>query len=411
MKSHRFSLALLLVAILGLLGGLAWLIHLRFESGRAYAPRSSLRTDPLGSKALHDAYAEITGLEVRRNFAPLVQLQEIPRGAALLLLNTSGRQMHPLEEFDELRNFVAGGGRLVIAMNPDRTAYRYLEDESSSEEEEEDGDLAEEDDEDDRRFTRRSDSEDDFFWQGLALTYGEHEGGEAHLVTGSESLLPERIPWREGGVLVDFDPGIWTPLYQVGDEVVAAQRTLGKGSIVVLTDDYLFSNEALLKHRFPALLAWVPGGKDLIIFEETHLGVSEPSGVATLMRRYGLEGFALAFAGLLALVVWRGNSPMLPTFHGRARDQVIRSEHSTEAGLGDLIQRSLPAKTHPAAAFEAWKRTFIRTPADEKFYAAELQEIENLLHAQEQMPKRQRNPQATHSQIKSIINRKIRKRP
>jgi len=418
MSRHRFSILIFLLALGGLIGGLAWLIHLRFESGHAYALRSSLRSDPLGSKALHDAYAELPVLQVSRNFVPLVQLQALSPAATLLLLNTGGRQMHQLADFDRVVDFVERGGRLVIAMNPERVAYQHLgdeRDEKNDSEADAQGDeatseAADDDAEKSSGYTRRSAQENELFWAGLALRHGAHEGGEALRAAAAAANLPQRIPWREGGVLVEFDEEVWSPVYQIDAEIVAAQRRFGAGSIVVLTDDYLFSNEALLKHRYAQLLAWVLEAQSALIFEETHLGVSERSGVATLMRRYGLEGFALACAGLMALIVWRGASPMLPPFTGRARDQVIRSEHSIEAGLGDLIQRSLPASAMPQLAFTAWQQSFIRTQADQRFYAAELDEIEALLRAQDSLPARQRQPLVTHLKIKSIINRKKRRR-
>jgi len=416
MKGRRYSIIIFLLLMAGLIGGLAWLIQLRFESGNAYALRSSLRSDPLGAKALHDALAELPGLQVSRNFVPLVQLPSLPPEATLLLLNTGGGQLHPLAQYAQVVDFVERGGRLVIAMNPRRVAYQHLEDEEEQDVEADappDQATGEADDSEAQkgtRFTRRSSGEDAQFWAGLALRYGEHRGGEARRTPLAAADLPGRIPWREGGVLVEFDAEVWSPVYQIEDEVVAAQRTLGAGSIVVLTDDYLFSNEALLKHRMTHWLAWVLGDCEQLIFEETHLGVAEPAGVATLMRRYGLEGFAFAFAGLMALVVWRGASPLLPPFPGRTPAQVIRSGHSVEAGLGDLIQRSLPPDELPQLAFQAWQKSFIRTRADRCFYAAEIGEIETLLQEQASLPARQRQPQATHLKIKSIINRKKRRR-
>lgn len=409
MRRQWLSVSLFLLAIAGLLGGLAWLIHLRFESGRAYAQRSSLRSDPLGSKALHDAYAELPNLRVSRNFVPLVQLPELPPGATLLLLNTGGGQLHPLADAGVVVDFVEKGGRLVVALDPGRIAYEHLEDEQADEHgEEADTDTGTGGEH--RSFTRRGHAETDFFWKDLALRHGKHTGGEAERTASADALLPESLSWREGGVLVEFDADAWSPLYQIDDEVVAARRSYGAGEIVVLTDDYLFSNEALLKHRFPRLFAWVLRGKSELIFEETHLGVSERAGIATLVRRYRLDGFAIAFTCLMGLIVWRGAMPLLPPFGGRAEDRIVRPEHSIEAGLGDLLHRSLPPSALPKAAFEAWKRTFIRNEADRRHYAAELDEAETLLQAQESLPPRRRKPVETHLTIKSIINRKKRRR-
>lgn len=409
---QRLSLTIFLLALAGLLGGLAWLVNLRFESGHAYALRSSLRSDPLGSKALHDAYTELPAFAVKRNFTPLVQLHPLSPDAALVFLNTDGRSMHRLANFDRIVDFVEGGGRLFIALNPNQVAYAHLDDEDPPAD---DADGETDLDEGSEKskpssYVRRAGSENDFFWGELALRRGDHEGGEARRATEAPPELPERIPWRGDGALVEFDAAIWTPVYMVEEAVVAAQRAFGAGRIIVMTDDYLFSNEALLKHRYPELLAWVPGGQSELIFEETHLGVAEPAGVATLIRRYGLEGFALAFAGLMALVVWRGASPLLPPFAGRTQDQVVRSEHSLEAGLSDLIRRSVPPKALPRQAFEAWKQSFVRTKADERFYAETLSAVEALLQTQEALPTRQRKPGETHLKIKSIINRKKRTR-
>lgn len=413
MRRQWLSVSIFLLAVAGLLGGLFWLIHLRFESGRAYAQRSSLRSDPLGSKALHDAYAELPNLRVSRNFVPLVQLLELPPGATLLLLNTGGGQLHPVADIDVVVDFVEKGGRLVVALDPARIAYEHLEDERVDEPGEEADAEADGDGENGREhrsFTRRGRAETDFFWKDLALQHGKHTGGEAARTAAAGALLPESLPWREGGVLVEFDAEAWSPVYEIDDEVVAARRSFGEGEIVVLTDDYLFSNEALLKHRFPGLFAWVLRGQSELIFEETHLGVSERAGIATLVRRYRLDGFAIALTCLMGLIVWRGAAPLLPAFGGRARDQIIRSEHSIEAGLGDLLHRSLPLSAMPKQAFEAWKRTFIRNEADRRHYAAELEEAETLLQAQDSLPPRRRNPTETHLTIKSIINRKKRRR-
>lgn len=411
MRRRWLSVSVFILACAGLLGGLAWLIHLRFESGRAYAPRSSLRSDPLGSKALHDAFAELPHLRVSRNFLPLVQLPELSPEATLLLLHTAGGQLHSLADVDAVVDFVAGGGRLVVALDPKRIAYEHLDDEAADAADEGVDTPAETaGDEAQRSFTRRSRGETDFFWKDLALQHGQHSGGEATRTASAPTKPPESLPWREGGVLVDFDADVWSPLYQIEDEVVAAVRSYGQGEILVLTDDYLFSNEALLKHRFPRLFAWIVQGKSELIFEETHLGVSESVGIARLIWRYRLDGFVIAFFSLMGLIVWRGAVPLLPAFAGRAHGPVIQSEHSTEAGLGDLLHRSLPGSDMPRLAFEAWQRSFIRSDAERRHDAAELEEAEKLLQAQDSLPLRKRQPVETHLKIKSIINRKKRRR-
>ncbi len=147
-----------------------------------------------------------------------------------------------------------------------------------------------------------------------------------------------------------------------------------------------------------------------MIFDETHLGVSETTGIAKLIRRYRLSGFFVALFALWLLVVWRGASPLLPHFANRTGEDVILADHSSEAGLADLVRRSVPLSKMPAEAFRKWKATFIKTETDRRYYAAELEEAETILSEQAAASALRTHPLQTHLRIKSIINRKKRKR-
>ncbi|CAA6676643.1 Unannotated [Lentimonas sp. CC4] len=410
MRMRVFILLLLVVALVGLLAGVSWLIHLRFETGQAYPRGSSLRADPVGVKALFEAYESIDRLDVRRNFTPLNEIDDLPSEATLLLLNTRGWNLYQLAQFDSIERFVSSGGRLVVALNPEHVAYQYIE--GDDEGADEDSEAIEGQEEVDRKsvFARRAEGKQRRFWAEVELVYGEHEGGDALCVDVDDvAALPLSLPWREGGALGETGED-WTPVYQIEEEVVVAQRAYGRGSIVLLTDDYLFSNEALLKHRYAELLTWVLGDQSTIIFDETHLGVSEGTGVAMLMRRYRLGGFCLGCAVLLLLVVWRGVSPLLPAHAGRSQGNVMFAEHSTEAGLSDLVRRSVSAVDLPREAFSQWKDSFIRNAADEAYYAQEIQEVHTFLAEYADLPKRKRKPFECHLNIQSIINRKKRRR-
>ena len=415
MRAKVLSAALLLIVLLGLLGGVSWLIHLRFATGQAYPDGSSLRADPVGAKVLFDSYDALGGVFVVRNFTPFAEVEALPAGATLLMLNMPGRSLYQLAMHDSIERFVSSGGRLVVALNPDHIAYQYVEEEadedvSDEEPEQTDASVEEKEEEAEQKsmFARRAEASQQRFWAEIALLHGAHEGGDAQCT--DETLgLPMSLPWREGGVLDELGED-WVALYKIEEEVVVAQRDLGRGSIVLLTDDYLFSNEALLKHRYSDLLTWVLGEGRTVIFDETHLGVSESTGVAILMRRYRLGGFCLGCVILMALVVWRGVSPLLPAHAGRTKGNIILAEHSTEAGLSDLVRRSVSAVDLPREAFRQWKQSFIRNAADEAHYAKELGEVHELLAEYTELPKRKRKPAELHLNIQTIINRKKRRR-
>ena len=404
-------------ALVVLLFGLNRLIQLRFETGRAYAPLSSLRTDPMGAKALHDALSGMEGVDVERNYVPLNQLVKLPVEATVLMLNVRGGELFGLGDAEVVRDFVSEGGRLVVALDRRGLAYKHLdEDGAVIDPDEAEGDeqvgseaTVESDEAEPVRWSRRSLFDEFEVWEGLALRHGKHEGGSAVRSGGAPVALPETLRWREGGVLEDFDPKVWTPLFEVDGEVVVAMRDYGAGTIVVMTDSYLFSNEAMFQDREVGFLSWVTGASGKVIFEETHLGVAERTGISSLMRRYGLFEFVFAFGGVALLVVWRGSQAFLPAHTAVDSTNVVQSERSVEAGFCDLVGRHLRGAGLAREAFEIWKRSFIRTGADEARYAKELREIDALLKEDGDAASRERRPAETHFKIKTILNRKRRR--
>ena len=70
----KASLLFFLLAFVGFAAGLVHLFHLRFESGDNYPPYSSLRADPLGTKALFESLEPL--VETRRHLQTLSKLSD-----------------------------------------------------------------------------------------------------------------------------------------------------------------------------------------------------------------------------------------------------------------------------------------------------------------------------------------------
>ncbi len=409
MKGKRLASVFFLIAIVGLVGGLSWLIRMRFDSGEVYPRGSSFRPDPLGAKALFEAYSGIPTLTVTRNFTLFSQSRNMPEGAVVLFLNASKRTLLDLQKESQLHRFVEDGGRLFIGMSPRRGNSRDFNSSREKDSSEELEDLDELESEEDYSVSLSDDEVEPMMFDGLELAFGEHEGGSALRLT-SDTTLPAELIWHQGSIL-ELDPEYesWNTLYGVGDEVVAAERSLGAGKVIVFTDDFLFTNEALLKDRSSDLLVWVLGEHSQVIFDETHLGVVEQGGVAKLIRRYQLSGFVLILGFLFTLVAWRGWSALLPSYDREDMGNLVRAEQSTESGLADLIRRNIDAVDLPLEAFRAWKVSIVQSDADRTYWSSELEEIEILLTQYQEVIPRKRKPSELHLKIQTIINRKTRK--
>jgi hypothetical protein len=114
-------LRFVLFAILGLvfLIGLIELLLLRFETGDVYPAYSSLRSDPLGTRVLHDSIEKINSSLVSRNYLQLQQLEFKNHmtffylGASVFDPEYASPDLLKLAE-----HLTHAGGRLVLSFMP-----------------------------------------------------------------------------------------------------------------------------------------------------------------------------------------------------------------------------------------------------------------------------------------------------
>src|SRR5437762_6692322 len=119
MKKNQLILVLLpvLLVLFGL--GVGRLFQLRFEAGDVYPPYSSLRADPLGTKALFESLEILRGITVQRFFQRLDKLRE-GRGTTLFVFGAQAFDMDysTEDEYKKLEQFMFDGGRIVISFAP-----------------------------------------------------------------------------------------------------------------------------------------------------------------------------------------------------------------------------------------------------------------------------------------------------
>src|SRR6185369_11929954 len=133
-------------------------------------------------------------------------------------------------------------------------------------------------------------------------------------------------------------------------------REYGKGALILSTDSYMFSNEALRKDRQTRLIAQLLGDARNIVFDEGHNGMRDEASLGTLARRYRLHGFAAGLLLLAALFLWKSSARFLPAIADEDRLDSV-SGKDTASGLAKLLKRSVPAAQLAQVCLAEWKKS------------------------------------------------------
>lgn len=366
MKRPHWIALVILLCVGGFAFGMAKLLHVRMERGDIYPRSSSLRVDPLGTRALADSLDSLPGIETDRNYRHWRQV-DLPNDATLYILHA-----HPVHLFDRddrapnrLLEFTGRGGRLVWSYV---SFYRDFDDRFHELDEDEEEEIIEvspigpEEPADPGEAKQETESDEDAAsdekltvdikemnaekekvldpWD-MSVSRGDFDPQRAKLAADIEA--PGEIVWNDDSYFTEFTED-WTVVYETTNGPVVLMRAYGKGEIIALADPYLLSNEALMLDREAAWLGWLHGDSAHAIFDEWHLGLQEPSGVTILMKRYRLGGLALGLLALTALFVWRNLYSLTPIYASESRvgAGVVRLSGSTHTGLRNLLKRAIP---------------------------------------------------------------------
>lgn len=311
---------------------LAHFLALRFRAGDIYPPYSSLRSDPLGCRALYEALGRLDGVTAVRHFGR----EGGPAGGQGVTIFRLGLRHGDFWWSGPGDNGAPGwsppaGTRLAAALNPSRRLSQSTLFEAIW-------------------GVRLAPDPAGAPWKSSDPVCRRAPGF-------TEEGPEETIPCRPGWSLEILDPR-WTPAYlRDGRPVVAWKSLDGGGTVVLLAESFVLSNETLARERRPGFLAWLTGPGTRMIFDETHFGLRETRGVASLGRQYGLEGLAAGLLVLALLFVWKNGLPLVPP-RSMDGDRVIRSGGGIESsrGMVRLLRRHVPDTELLSVCFSEWRR-------------------------------------------------------
>ena len=351
------ALGLLLMAALFVVAT-SHLFVQRFQRGDLFPAYSSLRSDPLGVKVLAEGLAA-TGREVKRNYTPLANL-ELSTNTTLVQVGLKARFLGKQKQ-DRLLSFVEQGGQLLMAYGPRPPGQSRAEEcECPAEDEDKAEDSTEEQQTDEPSLstkpasaaeTTETDEEKTtglLKRLGLELAVAEFEeadrpkGRYRTLAQGQLASSALQLPWFSARYFTGLAEE-WQVILQSGPEQpVLIARPWGEGRIILASDAYFLSNEAMWQHRQPRLLAWALGRTTTIVFDETVHGLSRQRSLSGLLKDFQLQGVVAGLLLVAVLFVWRSSQPLLPPRpslphqgkQGQGRDQF--------SGLVNIIRRHPP---------------------------------------------------------------------
>lgn len=439
--NRRANLLLAVAAVLlaGFGLGVTHLFQLRFDAGDIYPPYSSLRADPLGTRALLESLEAIPGVTATALLDPLPKAGG-GRDTTLLVLGTSHHAVEQMSRQDvrDLEQFMREGGRVVFAFHPFavESRYRQLEAERTAKRQSE-ADAKEpksppksrkrgKDDERTPEALRPVKLREQWAVAFATRDLDTDDAGVARPATtervSGPGSLPAQIVCRTALHFTGLD-GRWRTNYARIESIAKREREVGgpwrtnhtraalpvvierdfaKGSLVFCADSYPFSNEALRKDRQTALLAWFLGANHRVVFDETHLGVENQPGVATLARRYRLHGLFGALVVLAVLFVWKNATSLVPPHE---EDGIEIGGHvagkDSASGFVNLLRRSIPPSALLGTCFAEWRKSHAHANSH---LAGKSQRMEAVVQAQAALPARERRPADAYLEVSRILN-------
>lgn len=354
------------IVFLGALGawfaaGVFGLLRARYERGDVYPPYSSLRADPLGARALHDALRALPELDVRRSLDDPGRL-EGGRGLTVLILGVDESQVrHGDDSVRAYESLAISGARVVVALSAIDLAAAVptptppADPPTPGPEPESDGSP--------ERHRPRSVAESwGFDLETLALPKDDDDQPIASRASRrGAGPGPASIVWHSPLCFRDLARS-WEVIYERAGRPVVIERPFGGGRLVLASDSYFASNEALRENPHADFLLRLIGAPRRIVIDETHLGIAEAPGIVTLARRYRLAPAAAVLAVLAVLFVWRAATPLVPRAEDAAAGAPVIGRDAAE-GFIRLLQRGIRPAELPRACVEEWRRSFGKSRA------------------------------------------------
>ncbi|HTL56140.1 MAG TPA: DUF4350 domain-containing protein [Candidatus Limnocylindrales bacterium] len=374
--------------------GVLQLFRVRYAAGDVYPEYSSLRSDPLGTMMLFEALETMGSLTVKRDFSDANNLPP-GSGTTYLHLASSAAEWGPMPEeaVKEIERFLRNGGRLVITFLPETSPLSWItsgkvsppvparRNKSKSPQ---------------KKTVKRSPLQESLGveFERLSFSSGELRSNSVQVLNQNGMSLPSPLAWHSPIIFTNLDAA-WQTIYARGTNPVVIERQFGAGSVVMSSDSYFISNEALRKERHADLLAWLIGPGKQVMFDEAHLGIVESGNVTSLMRKYRLGAMAAALLLLALLFVWKNTATFGPPAMPLKVGSFIKGRESAD-GLVNLLRRNVVPRDLLSLCFEEWTKSL---GAGTSYPIARVDRAQSVIEAENKRAQTQRDPVRAYIEI------------
>jgi hypothetical protein len=367
-KNRVFNILLLLLVAGAFLYGIAHLFALRFQAGDVFPPYSTLRGDPLGAKVLYDSLQALPEVVVERNEKPLGRFAA-GETTTLFYLGTKSYYW-PEKEIEALEKIASTGGRVVICLHPEKTEMRLVPprpDKSPTK----NGSPSPTPEPSEKTFDRQQLAQR---WK-FQIHYSKDSDDDSPAANLIGAGLEPEVPWHSA-IYFDSVTDPWRAVYAVDGRAVLIEGRFGAGSLVLVSDSYFVSNEAMVADRKPALLSWLAGNGRRLVFDETHHNVFEQPGIANLLRKYRLHGLIAGLLLLAGLFVWKSAVSFLPRERADDEAKAMIEGRDAYSGFTNLLRRGLRPADLLSTCVAEWRKSFRNVAPDLGTKLAPLAEAE-----------------------------------
>jgi hypothetical protein len=323
--------------------------EVRLETQEGYPPASSFRADARGCRALYESLQRVPGIQVARFLRTFSNLPPA-EGRSLVIAGIDPEsQILQMQDRKSLSAWVEAGGTLMVSLAAeDRTPAK------AGSADYEISPPAKTSPSTKNKSTPPTEEQWIETLQGAGVRVFRHTDASARHRFESGVFEPTGS-WLGPLYFRDLQSP-WRVVAEADHLPVVIQRLFGHGNIILIADSYLLTNGSLANDRKTRFLGWLFRKRTTVLFDESHFGITENPGIASLARRYGLESAFFVLVILALFFVWANRYSLLPKSTDRTARDLIVPGQGGEAVFVNLLHRSLSTKDLLSTSSQLWRQ-------------------------------------------------------